>query len=101
MTSISVSKQTGDVGQNLIEAHGGPLTTQESEFLEYLKQWPGTWGEGISALLLKRSLSKHADALNSAAASSDRYAKSLVSATWALVAATLVLSVVGLIQIFR
>lgn len=35
MTSISVPKKAGDVGQNLIEAHGGPLTAQESEFLEY------------------------------------------------------------------
>lgn len=101
MTSNTIPEKTGDVAQNLLEAYGGALSKEETAFLEYVRQWPNTWGEGVSALILKRSLSKHAEALNAAAASSERYAKSLVSATWALVAATLVLAFIGIIQLFH
>ena len=97
--SDGMSSNTGDSAKVLLEAHGPALSKEETSFLASVKHWPNVWGECLAALLLQRSLSKHADALNSAAAASDRYAKSLVGATWALVCVTAALVVVGIIQV--
>jgi hypothetical protein len=101
MSSVTIPTGTADVAKDLIEAHGGSLSTEETVFIASVKQWPNVWGECVAALVLQRSLSKHAEALNSAASASDRYARSLVKATWALVAATAALVIVGIIQMIH
>lgn len=101
MSSSTVSDGMGGVAAELISAHGKPLIKEEADYLVSSAQWPNVWGECVSALLLQRSLGKHADALNSAAAASDRYAKALVRATWALVIVTLALVIIGVIQVFH
>jgi len=101
MSSLTISDGVDSIAHKLIESHGMALTKEESDLLVHAKQWPNTWAECVSALLLQRALTKHANALNSAATASDRYAKSLVWATWALVAATSAMVAVGTVQFFR
>ena len=99
MSSNTMSGPTDNLANNLLASHGKPLSKEETAFLTHLAQWPISWGDGISALLIQRSLSKHAEALNGAATASDRYSKSLAYATWALVAVTVALVGMGVIQV--
>lgn len=92
-----ISKKSGDVAIALLESHGTELSAEELSYLGAVKHWPNVWGECVSALLLQRSLLKHADALNAAAEASNRHGKSLVWATWALVVATISLVFVGVV----
>lgn len=98
MSNNHMSGGAGNVAKNLIEAHGSALSEVETSFLASVEEKPNVWGECVSALVLQRSLGKHADALNSAASASERYAKSLARATWALVAATAVLALIEIIR---
>lgn len=88
-----------EAAKSLFESYGGVLSKEETSFLSSVEsQWPNCWGEYISALVLQRSLTNHAKALNAAATASERYGKSLSKATWALFFATLALVFVGIIQ---
>lgn len=96
-----ITSNSKDSAIVLLETNGPVLSKEEVSFLASVKHWPNVWGECVSAMLLQRSLSRHADALNSAALASKSYAKALVWATWALVFATVALAVIGAIQSFR
>ena len=65
----------------------------------------GPWVQATSAVfaskLLEASLSRHAKALISAAEASDRYARSLARATWALVLATGVLALLTALLLLK
>lgn len=94
--SDGMSVNSGDSAAKFFENHGSALSEEEKSFLTSVKHWPNVWGECVTALLLQRSLAKHATALNAAAVASNRNAKSLTWATWALVFVTAVLVVIGI-----
>src|SRR5262245_20567249 len=50
---------------------------------------------------LEHALANHAEALRAAAKSSEKYARGLNYATWALVLATLVLAAIGIVTIYK
>ena len=81
----------------------GELTDNEKQFIEMVSAWPGAGVEATSLVytsrLLEKALRRHAEALIMAANASDRYARRLVWATWALVAATAALVVTTIVSI--
>ncbi|KAA3642345.1 MAG: hypothetical protein DWQ07_25260 [Chloroflexi bacterium] len=90
--------------ENLFSESGLELTKAEQQIIRVSET--GTTSDisktrTISSIyqakLMEKALLAHAAALNRAAAASDKYARSLTWATWALVAATVGLIVVALI----
>jgi hypothetical protein len=93
--------------QDLITSAGLIYSDEEKNFINSVASLHGGehWGVTTSTLystkLLDRALAKHSDALIAAAEASDRYAKNLVKATWALVIATAVLAIATIVLLFR
>lgn len=63
--------------------------------------WASATSTSFSAVVLKRSLAAHAMALTQAAQASEKYARSLRTATWVLAGATIVLSLTTLAAALR
>ena len=84
---------------DMFKSQGDILTEEEKKYLELAtgNSTTITALQCMSSLLLQRSLNSHAKALKNAAESSDKYAASLVKATWVLVLATFVLAMVSII----
>lgn len=94
------------VSDELMRAADLSYSSEEKSFIDTLaNQQRDQWGSAASTLystkLLERALIKHAAALIKAADASDRYASRLVTATWALVAVTVVLALATIALIFR
>ena len=85
-------------------SEGVDFTEGEQRFLRMATQEVETWATGIAALysarLLSQALEMHSRALTQAAEASDRYAKDLGKATWALVAVTAVLALATVALLF-
>ena len=91
-----------DLITELFNSKGLSITDQEIEAHLRSDRTDGlNWGFGVFALysakMIEAALEKHASALILAADASDKYSRSLVKATWALVAATLVLALVAIL----
>lgn len=93
-----MSQELINIAKELLESEGDRLTDAEISLLQQSSVWPNVWAESISALLFQRAIRGHVRAIGQASIASSRYASSLVWATWALFAATMVLVFVSAIQ---
>lgn len=92
----------------LLEASEDKFSKEELDLLR--ARITGYWSAEVSsrffaslypAKLLESALKEHAQALARAAEASDRYARSLTWATWALVAVTFLLVIVTALSVYR